>query len=114
MDSSFLINIFKAVVFIVFFAIFIGFLSLVTVFVSEKNDLGEKSGRYSTTVGNALLVLHSFFDPGKKAQVEQVVWMRRRRTPVERNFLSLSSLEYDKIYISGYSKIKNKKYKRKY
>ncbi|TYQ18055.1 UNVERIFIED_CONTAM: hypothetical protein Cloal_0459 [Acetivibrio alkalicellulosi] len=112
--SIFLFDLFKAIGVIAIFTVIMGFLSLLLVYISEKEDLGERSAKYSTSMGNALLVLHSFFEPGKKAQTEQVVWMKKRRTSVEKNFLGLSSLGYDSICIKGYTKTQNKKYKKKY
>lgn len=114
MNNFFFINILKAIGVMLISIVPMGFLSLLIVFISEKNDLGEKSSPYSTTIGNALLVLHSYLEPGKKAETQQILWIKKRKTPFERNFLGLSSLDYDKICIKGYSKIKNKKYKRKY
>jgi hypothetical protein len=113
-DPAFIItNIFKAILVIGIIALVLAVVSFFTTYLFEITNFREEKGHFSTSVGNALLVLHSFFEPGGKPKTEQVIWIRKRKTPLEKKMTGLAEFEYDKIFIRGYKLLKNKKYKMK-
>ncbi|MFZ5989640.1 MAG: hypothetical protein ACOYWZ_21290 [Bacillota bacterium] len=113
MENFFLINVLKAFGVLGLFGFILGLLCFIAVYFIDEKEVRESKSNFSTTLGNALFIVHSIFEPGKKPQTEQVIWVKKRRTPVERRVLGLSELNYDKIHIKGYSGIKNKRYVRK-
>lgn len=104
------VNFFKALVVIGVIAVFLSVVAFFTTYLFELRNIREEKSKFSTGVGNALLMLHSFLEPGTKPPTEQVVWVRKRRTPLEKKLKGLAELEYDKIIIRGYRINKNKKY----
>lgn len=109
---DFIINLFRAFAVLGVISLVIAFLSLIVTFIFDYKNIREEGSRFSTGVGNALLVLHSFFEPGRKPQSEQIIRVKKRRTPIERKISGLSELEYDEVRIKGYKRLENKKYKR--
>lgn len=113
-DPAFVIsNIFKAFVVIGIIAVFLAIVAFLVTYIFEISNFREEKGHFSTSVGNALLVLHSLFEPGSKPKTEQVIWIRKRKTPLEKKMTGLAEFEYDKLYIKGYKLLYNKKYKLK-
>jgi hypothetical protein len=112
-ENLFLLKIIKALVIAGILGVIYGIVGLVVLYLSDDKGILENQSKYSTSVGNALLIMHTFFEPGKKPQTEQVIWLKRRRTPVERGVLGLDELNYDKIRIGGYSSLKGKRFFRK-
>ena len=113
-DPAYIIsNIFKAIVVVGIIAVFLAIVDFFVTYLFEISNFREEKGHFSTGVGNALLVLHSFFEPGSKPKTEQVVWIRKRRTPLEKKMTGLAEFEYDKVFIKGYKLLSNKKYKLK-
>ncbi|HHV28038.1 hypothetical protein [Acetivibrio mesophilus] len=113
MENLFLFQLIKAFGVLAIFAAIFGFIGLVALYFTDDEEIMEHQKKYSTTIGNALLIMHSFFEPGKKPQTEQVIWVKKRRTPVERGVLGLTELNYDKIQIRGYYNLKGKRFLRK-
>lgn len=113
MRDLFLLQMIKAFLITGILAVIFGFISLVVLCLSDKEEVMESRSKYSTTIGNALLVMHTFFEPGKKPQTEQVIWVKRRRTPVEKGVRGLTELNYDKIRIGGYYSLRGKRFFRK-
>lgn len=111
--NLFLLQLIKAFGLLGVMAVIFGFIGLVAVYLFDGKEAMENRSKYGTSIGNALFVMHSFFEPGKKPQTEQVIWVKKRRTPVERGVLGLSELNYDKIQIKGYSSLKSKRFFRK-
>ncbi|HOM01486.1 MAG TPA: hypothetical protein PLH43_01480 [Acetivibrio sp.] len=112
-ENLFLLQVIKAFLITGVSVVVLGFIGLVFLYLSDDETIMESQSKYSTTIGNALLVMHSFFEPGKKPQTEQVIWVKRRRTPVERGVRGLTELNYDKIRIGGYYSLKGKRFLRK-
>ena len=110
--TEFIINFFRALFAVGIIGVLLAFLAIVTTFVFDYKNIREEKSRMSSSVGNALLVLHSFFEPGAKPQTEQIIKIKKRRTPVERKVLGLSEFGYDELYIKGYKHLENKKYVR--
>jgi len=61
----FLLQMIKAFLITGILAVIFGFISLVVLCLSDKEEVMESRSKYSTTIGNALLVMHTFFEPGK-------------------------------------------------
>lgn len=110
MGDTFLINFFKSFIVLGGFAVVFGFLCLIIVYFIDTRGVRENYSSFGTTLGNALFIIQSILQPQSKVQTEQVIWVKKRRTPVERRVLGLSELHYDKISIRGIKSIKNKKF----
>mgnify|MGYP000856874664 CR=1 FL=1 len=113
MADMFLLNILKAIFLTGIVAVAFGFIWLIVLFVFSDKEIMESQSRRSTSLGNALFVVHSIFEPGRKPQTEQVIWIKRRRTPVEKGVLGLKELNYDRFMIKGYMPTKGRLYKIK-
>ncbi|NLD45722.1 MAG: hypothetical protein GX660_00790 [Clostridiaceae bacterium] len=114
MGINFLIDILKAFVILAGIGVVFGFICLVALFIIERDKIAENYSGYSTTLGNALLVMHAIFEPGRKPASEQVIWVKKRRTPVEKAVHGLSELDYDRIRIKGCKQAKNLRYQKKF
>jgi hypothetical protein len=114
MGFLFLLNVLKALFIIAGMGFVLSLACLIIVYIIEVKEFREEfnSGN-STVIGNALFIIHSFLEPGRKPQTEQVIWIKRRRTPLEKGVRGISELMYDKISIKGYKKIKNLRYRKK-
>ncbi len=88
------------------------FLSLIVAFIFDYKNIREEKSSLSTGVGNALLVLHSFMEPGRKPQTEQVIVIKKRRTPVEKKIAGITGVDYYNLYIRGYKYLKYKRYSK--
>ncbi len=110
MGDMFLINFIKSFIILGCFAIVFGFLCLIIVYFIDSRGIREEYSGFGTTLGNALFIIQNIFQPQSKVQTEQVIWVKKRRTPVERRVLGLSELHYDKISIRGIKNIKNKRF----
>ncbi len=108
-----LIKIIKAFLLTGAMAVVFGFIWLVVLYFLADRKVMENQAMHTTALGNALFTMHSIFEPGKRPQTEQVVWLRKRRTPVEKGILGLTELNYDKILIKGYIPIKGKFFRKK-
>lgn len=113
MENIFIFNLLKAFVVLGAITVILGFLCLIAVYLIDDKEVGENHSKFNTSLGNALFVMHSMFEPGKRPQTEQVIWVKKRRTPAEKGVLGLTELNYDKIQIKGYGRMKNKRYWRK-
>jgi hypothetical protein len=110
MGDMFLFNFFKAFVVLGLYGIVLGFICLVAVYIIDSRNVRENYTSFGTTLGNALFIMQSIFEPQAKFKTEQVIWVKKRRTPAERMVSGLSELHYDKISISGIRHIKNKRF----
>lgn len=110
--SEFFIDLVKGFAIVGAIGLLTAFLSLIVAFVFEYKDIREERSSLSTNVGNALLVLHSFLEPGRKPQTEQVIVIKKRRTPVEKKIAGITGVDYYNLYIRGYKYLKGKKYKK--
>ncbi|HPD00526.1 MAG TPA: hypothetical protein PLA01_04155 [Acetivibrio sp.] len=113
MGDTFLFNFFKTLILTGVVAIVFGFIWLVALYMLADKEVMQNRAEHTTALGNALLVMHSIFEPGKRPQTEQVIWVKRRRTPVEKGVLGLTELNYDKVFIKGYMPLKNKFFRKK-
>lgn len=113
MGVKFFIDIVKAFGVLAGIGVIFGFICLIALYIIERDKIAENYSGYSTTLGNALLVMHAIFEPGRKPATEQVVWIKKRRTPVEKAVHGLDELGYDRIRIIGCKQIKNARYRRK-
>lgn len=109
----FFFSILKALGIIAGVSAVLGFLCLIFVYIIDVKNIRENYTGLSSTLGNALFIIHSMFEPGRKPQSEQVIWVKKRRTRVEKGILGLDSLNYDKLSIIGYRKINDVRYVRK-
>ncbi len=109
--AIFIFGLFKAFVIIGVIGCGVAFLSLIIAFIFDFRNIREEKSNLSTNIGNALLILHSFLEPGRKPQTEQVVIIKKRRTPVEKKITGLTGVEYYNLYIRGYKYLRNKRYK---
>lgn len=109
--GEFVFNLIKGFAAVGFVAFCVGFASLIVGFVFDYKNIREERSNLSTGVGNALLVLHSFFEPGRKPQTEQIIIIKKRRTPVEKKVIGLEGMDYYNIYIKGYRYLKNKRFR---
>jgi len=73
----------------------------------------ESRSKYSTTIGNALLVMHTFFEPGKKASDGAGYMGKEKKNPCGKGVRGLTELNYDKIRIGGYYSLRGKRFFRK-
>ncbi|WP_010250563.1 hypothetical protein [Acetivibrio cellulolyticus] len=110
MGDMFLINLFKAFFVLGGFGIVLGFLGLIVAYFIDSRNIRENYGNFSTTLGNALFIIQNIFEPQAKFRTEQVIWVKKRRTPAERMVSGLSELHYDKISIRGIKSMKNRKF----
>ena len=110
MGDMFFVNLLKSFIVLGGFAIVFGFLCLIVVYFIDSRGVRENYSSFGTTLGNALFIMQNIFQPQSKVQTEQVIWVKKRRTPVERRVLGLSELHYDKISIRGIKSMKNKRY----
>jgi hypothetical protein len=108
---DFIIDMFKAFAIIAGIGLLTAVLSLIVGFVFEFKNIREEKSNFSTNVGNALLVLHSFLEPGRKPQTEQVIVIKKRRTPVEKKVAGITGVDYYNLYVKGYKHLKDKRYK---
>ncbi|NLP13712.1 MAG: hypothetical protein GX383_04375 [Clostridium sp.] len=113
MGGTFIFNLFKTLILTGVLVFVFGFIWLIALYFLADKEVMQNRAEHTTTLGNALLVMHSIFEPGKRPQTEQVIWVRRRRTPVEKGVLGLEELNYDKLSIKGYIPLKGKSYRRK-
>lgn len=113
MGYSFLLDMLIALGVIAGFGLLFAFVSLLVIYIIDRDEIAQNQSGRSTTLGNALLVMHSIFEPGRKPMSEQIVWVKKRRTPAEKAVLGLTELEYDRIRITGYKFVVNKKYSKK-
>jgi hypothetical protein len=109
--GEFVFNLIKGFAIVGFVGFSVGFASLIVGFIFEYKNIREEGSKLSTGVGNALLVLHSFLEPGRKPQTEQVIIIKKRRTPVEKKVIGLESMDYYNLYIKGYRLLKNKRFR---
>lgn len=110
--SEFFIDLVKGFAIVGAIGLLTAFLSLIVAFVFEYKDIREERSSLSTNVGNALLILHSFLEPGRKPQTEQVIVIKKRRTPVEKKIAGITGVDYYNLYIRGYKYLEGKKYKK--
>lgn len=106
-----IVNFFKALIVIGVIGVFLSVAAFFITYLFELKNIREEKSRLSTGVGNALLVLHSFLEPASKPRTEQIVWIRKRRTPLEKKVKGLAEFDYDKLFIKGYRILKNKRYR---
>lgn len=110
MGDMFLFNFFKAFVILGLYGIVFGFICLIAVYIIDSRNIRENYTSFGTTLGNALFIIQNIFEPQAKFKTEQVIWVKKRRTPAERMVSGLSELHYDKIYIRGIRNLKSKRF----
>jgi hypothetical protein len=110
MGDLFFINLIKSFIVMGGFAVVFGVLCLIMVYIIDSRGIREEYSGFGTTLGNALFIIQSIFQPQSKVQTEQVIWVKKRRTPVERRIQGLSELQYDKLNIRGIKTLKNKRF----
>jgi hypothetical protein len=110
MGDMFLFNFFKSFLILGAFGIVFGVLCLLTLYYIDSRNIRDNYTSFGTNLGNALFIIQNIFEPHAKYRTEQVVWVKKRRTPAERMVLGLSELHYDKISIRGIRSMKNKRY----
>ncbi|MCX7749256.1 MAG: hypothetical protein N2645_20545 [Clostridia bacterium] len=109
-EADFFVNFFKAMVAIAGLGVVLAFVAVVISFVIEITNFREENSQLSTGVGNALLILHNFLEPGRKPQTEQVIVIKRKRTPIEKKVGGLTGVQYYNLYIKGYKRLEGKRY----
>lgn len=110
MDDMFIFNLFKSLAIMTVFGAIFGVIGFIVLFFVESKNIRENYSHYSTTLGNALFLIQNIFEPQPKFRTEQIIWVKKRRTPAEKKVLGLSELHYDKILIRGIKSMKNKRY----
>jgi len=113
MGDMFIFNLFKSLAVLVAFGVIFGVIGFIVLYYVESKNIRENYSHYSTTLGNALFLIQNIFEPQPKFRTEQIIWVKKRRTPAEKKVLGLSELHYDKIYIRGIKSMKNKRYHMK-
>lgn len=110
MGDMFIINIFKSIAILAGFGVLFAILSFMVLYYVESKNIRENYSGYSTALGNALFIIQNIFEPQTKYRTEQIIWVKKRRTPAEKRVSGLSELHYDKISIRGIKSMKNKRY----
>ena len=110
MGDVFLLNLIKALVVLAGIGVIFGVICLIISYYVDSRNVREEYSSFSTTLGNALFIIQSIFEPQAKYRTEQIIWVKKRRTPAEKKVSGLSELHYDKISIRGIKSMKNKRY----
>lgn len=110
MGDMFLFNFIKSFVILAGFGLCFAILCLIAVYYIDSRNVRDNYNNFSTPLGNALFIIQSIFEPQAKYRTEQIIWVKKRRTPAEKKVSGLSELHYDKISIRGFKSMKNKKY----
>jgi len=110
MESLFLFDFLKSFIVLAGIVVILGLLCLIVLYYIESRNIRDDYSHYSTSMGNALFLLQDIFEPQSKFRTEQVIWVKKRRTPAEKKVLGLSELGYDKIIIRGIRSMKSKRY----
>ncbi|NLL05746.1 MAG: hypothetical protein GX270_08170 [Clostridiaceae bacterium] len=110
MGNMFLFNFLKSFVIIGTFGLIFGLSCLVALYYIDSRNIRDNYNNFGTSLGNALFIIQNIFEPQTKFRTEQIIWVKRRRTPAEKRVLGLSELHYDKISIRGIKSMKNKRY----
>lgn len=110
MGDVFLVNLFKAFAVLAGIGVIFGVLCLIASYYIDSKNVRDEYSNFSTTLGNALFIIQSIFEPQAKYRTEQIIWVKKRRTPAEKKVSGLSELHYDKIIIRGIKSMKNKRF----
>lgn len=110
MGDMFLFDFLKSFAILGGFGVVFGLLCLIALYYIDSRNIRDNYNNFGTSLGNALLIIQNIFEPQAKYRTEQVIWVKKRRTPAEKMVLGLSELYYDKISIRGIKCMKNKRY----
>ncbi len=110
MENMFLFNFFKSFAILGAFGVIFGLFCLIALYYIDSRSIRDNYNNFGTSLGNALFIIQNIFEPQAKFRTEQVIWVKRRRTPAEKMMSGLSELHYDKISIRGIRSMKNKRY----
>ncbi|MDP4182799.1 MAG: hypothetical protein Q8942_17145 [Bacillota bacterium] len=109
--AEFLYDITKAFITAGFVVFVTAVISLLVSFIFDIKNIRQEGSYLSSGVGNALLTLHTFLEPGRKPQTEQVFIIKRKRTPEEKKVKGLGGIDYYNLYIKGFKRIDRKRFK---
>ena len=110
MGDVFFINLIKAFAVIAGTGVIFGVICLIASYYADSRNVREEYSGFSTTLGNALFIIQSIFEPQAKYRTEHIIWVKKRRTPAEKKVPGLPELHYDKISIRGIKSMKIKRY----
>ena len=110
MENMFLFNLLKSFAIIGTFGVIFGFFCLIALYFIDSRSIRDNYSNFGTSLGNALFIIQNIFEPQAKVRTEQIIWVKRTRTPAEKMVSGLSELHYDKISIRGIKSMKNKRY----
>ena len=110
MENMFLFNFFKSFAILGVFGVIFGIICLIALYYIDSRSIRDNYNNFGTTLGNALFIIQNIFEPQAKFRTEQVIWVKKRRTPAEKMVSGFSELPYDKINIRGIKSMKNKRY----
>ena len=78
MGGTFIFNLFKTLILTGVLVFVFGFIWLIALYFLADKEVMQNRAEHTTTLGNALLVMHSIFEPGKRPQTEQVIWGKKK------------------------------------
>lgn len=108
----FIFNLIRGMMITIILGCFVGFMALLVAYFIDIRIQKEERRHLSTSLGNVFM-RDLFSVPNRKPDTEQVIWIRKRRTPLEKRVLGLAELGYDTICIKGYKILKSKRYRKK-